>query len=56
MITLPLPARPPSCAYFQAVSISLSERTSDWPLPEELMIGFITQGIPISSMPAVNSS
>lgn len=47
-ITRPRPARPPLWAWFQAFSTSDALRTTDWPLPEELITGLMTQGKPIA--------
>ena len=55
-MTLPAPARPPSCEMAHAVSMSASVRIVDCPCPEEDMIGLTTQGIPISFTAAINSS
>ena len=46
-------------AYFHALAMSALVRTTDWPLPLLLMVGFTTQGRPVpalSRMAASNAS
>ena len=55
-ITRPLVPRAPSMAVFQAASISDASRIVLCPLPDELMMGFTTQGRPMASTAARNSA
>jgi len=53
-MTRPAPARPAVWAYSQEASAEAASRATLWPLPEEDITGFTTQGKPTASHAARN--
>jgi hypothetical protein len=55
-MTRPLPLRPPSWAVFQAPATSPPLLTTLCPLPDELITGLTTHGVPIAASGGKKSS